>query len=121
MTVSPLTVARSRSLSAARKEMTDHQVRHLPVEQDGQIVGLLTERDLLLIESLPGVNPTDVRVEDAMVTEVYTVSATTPLRDVVLEMEKRKIGSAVVVEAGTPVGVFTTTDALRLLRTVLAP
>jgi acetoin utilization protein AcuB len=115
MTASPVTIARHRSLSSARKEMLDHKVRHLPVLEGGHVVGVLTERDLLLVESLPGANPTEVRVEDAMVQDVYAVGPETPLVEVVRQMEQRRLGSAVIVEGDHPVGVFTTTDALRVL------
>ena len=46
--------------------MRDHGVRHLPVLDGGQIVGMLSQRDLLLVEAMPGVNPTEVRVEEAI-------------------------------------------------------
>ncbi len=42
-------------------------------------MGLLSERDLFLVESLPGVNPTDVRVEEAMVESVFTVEPDAPI------------------------------------------
>ena len=74
MTLAPHTIARNQSLATARKVMREHKVRHLPVLDGGRIVGVVSERDLLLVEALPGVNPTDVRVEEAMVQDVFTVS-----------------------------------------------
>src|SRR6188472_330065 len=50
MTESPHTIARSRSLTAATRTMRDHQVRHLPVLEGGRIAGILSQRDVLLIE-----------------------------------------------------------------------
>jgi acetoin utilization protein AcuB len=119
MTPAPHTIARHRSLAAARKAMLDYHVRHFPVIEEGKIVGLLSERDLLLVEALPNVNPTNVRVEEAMVEEVYTVTPDTPIGDVVETMINRKLGSAVVVEDDHVVGVFTTIDALRALQNLL--
>ena len=99
--------------------MLQHQVRHLPVLDGGRIVGQLSERDLFLVESLPNVNPTDVRVEEAMVQNVFTVGPDTPVGEAVETMIERKLGSAVVCEGERVVGVFTTIDALQALHEAL--
>jgi acetoin utilization protein AcuB len=119
MTPSPHTIARNRSLSAAASLMRQHQVRHLPVLDGGKIVGVLSQRDLLLIESLPGVNPTDVRVEEAMVQDVFAIGPDTPVGEAIETMIDRKLGSAIVSEGERVLGVFTTIDALRALHHLL--
>jgi acetoin utilization protein AcuB len=120
MTPTPHTIGPTRSLTAARKMMVANQVRHLPVLEGGRIVGLLSERDLFLVESLPGVNPTDVQVEEAMVQNVFTVEPDAPIGDVVATMIERKLGSTVISEGEHVVGVFTTIDALQALAELLA-
>jgi acetoin utilization protein AcuB len=119
MTPSPLTIARDRTLAAARELMLAHDVRHLPVLTAGHLVGLLSERDLLLVESLPSVDPGAVRVEEAMVQDVFKVAPDDPIAEVVETMIERKVGSAVVMEADHVVGVFTTMDALVALHELL--
>lgn len=119
MTPGPHTIARNQSLSAAHRLMRDHQVRHLPVLDGGSIVGVVSQRDLLLIESLPGVNPTDVRVEEAMVEDVFAVAPDAPIGEVIETMIDRKLGSAIVTEGERVIGVFTTVDALRALHQLL--
>jgi acetoin utilization protein AcuB len=119
MTPSPHTISPTGSLAAARRTMLEHQVRHLPVLDGGRIVGLISERDLLLVESLPGVNPADVRVEEAMVQSLFTVNPDTPIGEVVEPMIERKLGSAVVCEGERVIGVFTTIDALQALHEML--
>jgi len=99
--------------------MLDQSVQHLPVLDGGNIVGLLSERDLLLVESLPGVNPTDVRVEEAMVQDVFTVPPDVPIGEAIETMIERKLGSAIVTEGERVIGVFTTIDALRALHHLL--
>jgi acetoin utilization protein AcuB len=115
MSPSPVTVNGNRSLTAAEALMREHGIRHLPVLDGGQVVGLLSERDVLLVESMPGVNPTVVRVEEAMVQDVFQAAPDDSVADVVQTMIDRKLGSAVVVDEGRAVGVFTTIDALRAL------
>jgi len=119
MTPAPHTIGRTRSLAAARQMMLEHRVRHLPVLDGGRSAGLLSERDLLLVESLPGVNPTDVRVEEAMVENVFTVAPDAPIGEIVETLIARKLGSAVVSEGERVVGVFTTIDALQALHELL--
>jgi acetoin utilization protein AcuB len=120
MTSMPCTIAPTRSLAVARKAMLDHGIRHLPVLEGGRIVGVLSERDLFLVESVPEVNPTVARVEEAMVPGPYVVSPDATVAEVVDTMIDLKIGSAVVAEGDKVAGVFTTIDALRALSDMLA-
>jgi acetoin utilization protein AcuB len=119
MTPSPLTIGPAQPLEVARRMMLEHGVRHLPVLDGGHIVGLLTERDLLLVESMPAVDPRAVRVEEAMTQDVFSAGPDEPVADVAGTMIDRKIGSAVVLEGEQVVGVFTTIDALQALRQLL--
>lgn len=95
------------------------RVRHLPVLDGDRVVGILSQRDILIIESLPGVNPTEVRVDEAMVRDVFTVRPDTPIADALETMIAKKIGSAIVTDGKRVVGVFTTIDALRALYRLL--
>ena len=119
MTPSPHTIARNRSVLAARESMRDHHVRHLPVLDGGRIVGVVSERDLLLIESLPGVSSTDILVEEAMVQDVFTVAPDTPIGEAIETMIARKLGSAIVCRDERVIGVFTVIDALQALHQLL--
>jgi acetoin utilization protein AcuB len=120
MTSLPCTIGPTRSLAVARQTMLDHGIRHLPVLDGGKVVGLLSERDLLLVEALPEANPTVVRVEDAMVSDPFVASPDASVAEVVEIMIARKIGSAVVTEGPVVAGVFTTIDALRALSDLLS-
>ena len=59
-------------------------------------------------------------VAEAMSPEPYTVPPGAPIDAVAIDMARRKIGSAVVVNRGKVVGIFTTVDALRVLSGLLA-
>lgn len=120
MTKSPHTVGKSQTLAHTHEVMRQHHIRHLPVLEGGKLVGLVTERDLRLIESLKDVNPANVSVEEAMSQDVYAVTPDAPLADVAREMAEHKYGSAIVMEGGTKVvGIFTTVDAMRALSSML--
>lgn len=124
MTTSPHSIGQDQTLAQAHKLMRAHDIRHLPVLNGGNLVGVLSDRDLHLIETLRDVDPEKVLVEEAMTPSVYFVSPKAPLHEVVREMAEHKYGSAVVMDNNHVVGMFTTIDAMRafgeLLETRLA-
>lgn len=119
MTRLPHTIRQDQSLAVAHKLMRTHDVRHLPVLKDGRLVGVVSQRDLYLIESLEGVDMNQVPVADAMTTDIYTVGPRTSVRKIAEEMAVHRYGSAVVMDGDSVVGIFTTTDALATLHGVL--
>jgi acetoin utilization protein AcuB len=82
---------------------------------DGTLVGILSDRDLNLVQTLAHARPEEITVEDAMTSDPYVVSPDAPLNHVARVMEQRRIGSAIVVDHGGLAGVFTLTDALHAL------
>lgn len=121
MTLCPHTIEPDARLTEARLKMMELSARHLPVVERGRLVGLVSDRDIALCESLlvdsntAAMRPT---VGDAMTTNVFTCGPDAHLHAVAREMATRKIGSAVIVEPAHPtkvMGVFTTTDALGAL------
>jgi acetoin utilization protein AcuB len=115
MTPSPATIESSRSLAEAHRMMRRHGIRHLPVVTGGSLVGILSLRDLHLLETLRDVDPEKVTVDEAMTRSPYTVEGGAAVETVAQTLAENKWGSAVVVDGGQVVGMFTTTDALRLL------
>jgi acetoin utilization protein AcuB len=119
MTPSPHSVGRDQTLATALAVMRRFDVRHLPVLEGGRIVGVLTQRDVLFIETLRDVDPSKVTVEEAMSPDVYAVGSATPLAEVAAHMAEHKYGCVVVVDGSHVEGIFTTVDALRALATAL--
>ena len=119
MTETPLTIGADQPLAEAHRILREHGIRHLPVLAGRKLVGLLSMRDLHFIETLRDTDVETVAVSEAMTPDPYAVSPRAPLDAVARVMMERKIGSAVVVERGKVVGVFTTVDALRVLSGLL--
>jgi len=113
MTTTPLSVGREQTLSMAQGLMTGHKIRHLPVMSGGQLVGILSDRDLKLAMSLRGVDPELCKVGEIANEEAFLVRPDSKLDEVVELMAEKKIGSVLVVDHHRLVGIFTTTDALR--------
>lgn len=119
MTESPHSIGVSLSVGDAKNMLRAYDIRHLPVLESGALVGVLSDRDIQMIEVIAGKGADEVSVEQAMSQVVYTVSPTTPLQVCALHMYRHKLGSAVVMEGPRVIGVFTTTDAMRALAEVL--
>jgi acetoin utilization protein AcuB len=115
MTPTPHSVGLNQTLAVAHAMMQKHQGRHLPVLEGGKLVGIVTQRDLYLIETFKDVDPNTVPVEDAMTMDVYCVEAEDTLKSVVAHMSSQKIGCAVIMDRTKVVGLFTTTDAMNAL------
>jgi acetoin utilization protein AcuB len=124
MTPAPHSIGSDQTIATAARMMNDHHIRHLPVLLGGRLLGILTDRDIKLIETFRDVDATKITVEEAMTERPYTVSPEAPLDEVVETMAANKYGSAVVVQNHKVVGIFTTVDACdalcQLLRTRLA-
>ncbi len=120
MSPSPVSIQAKETMQTAHELMRTHQIRHLPVLDEGEsLVGLVSMRDLHLMETLRDVEPADVTVGECIRDAPYSVEVGTDLKAVVTYMGAKKYGSAVVVESGKVVGVFTTIDAMRVLSNLL--
>lgn len=122
MTASPETIAADLTLAQARDRMFQLQARHLPVVENRELVGILSDRDLRLAESLNhDLDATPVR--QVMTQMTFTCGPEAHLHAVAAEMAEHRYGSAVVVDPEHPghvLGLFTTTDALTALARIAA-
>ena len=119
MTPAPYVIAPDAPLPRAQALMREHGFRHVPVMRGDQLVGMLTDRDIALVQCVTRRGADEFFVEDVMTPDPYVVARDVPLTKVAREMVERKIGSAVVVEGTRVAGVFTVTDALAALVEVL--
>jgi acetoin utilization protein AcuB len=119
MTPVPHSIGADQTLATARDFMKSHGIRHLPVLTAGKISGILTDRDIKMAMGFQGVNPIITRVEEIALEDPYTVSPDAKLDEVAAEMAEKKIGSALIVDHGHLVGIFTAHDALKALSELL--
>jgi acetoin utilization protein AcuB len=108
-------VGKTQTLRRAAQYMREHRVRHLPVLHGGELVGMLSDRDIVLMEGAEGLSADEVTVEDAMSTEPYKVAADTPLKQVLQDMAERGVGSCLIVDGAKLLGIYTSSDAVRML------
>lgn len=131
MTPTVVTVQPDDSVAMAHELMLDHRFRHLVVvDAEGDLVGLLTQRDLLrhsLAERLD--LPLNVqravmrriRVEEVMTSEVETTEPGEWLHQAASVMFENKYGCLPVVEGTRVVGILTEADFVRFFAQVPWP
>jgi acetoin utilization protein AcuB len=117
-----VTISSDDTLSTVEDIMTLGHVRHMPVVRAGQLVGVVSERDLLRA-SLSNLSSfgTEQRRAFLQVVEIKRVMSSPPIvidpeasvEDAALVMAERKIGCLPVVEGGRLIGMLTETDVLR--------
>ena len=122
MTAVPITITPDTSVSAARALMQKHCIRHLPILEDGRLVGILSDRDLRTVAPSPATSLsvweinyllTQLTAREVMPRFVMTVAPDCPIAEAVGLMLGHKIGALPVVEAQRVVGILTQTDVLR--------
>lgn len=119
MSAQPHTVPRATTLRQAHRLMREHDIRHLPIVEDGELVGVVSERDLHLCETIPDVDLDDTFLDEAMTEHPFVVTGDTALDEVVDIMAEKKYGSAIIMGRDGVEGVFTSVDACRVLAELL--
>lgn len=140
MTPDPLTVARDLSVTDAARLMAERRIGALPVVEEGVLVGLVTEDDLImqevrvefptylhLLDGFIMYPPATARfenelkkavgatVEDVMTAKPVTVTTDTSVEDVATLMVDREVGRVPVLDAGRLVGIVSKSDIVRSL------
>ncbi len=102
-------------LSTAQSSMWKGGFRRVPVVQDDQLVGIITDRDLR--ENLGRLDRTTIG--ESMTENPLTVTPETTLEDAAQTMLKNKIGGLPVIKEGKVVGIITASDILRAFLDVI--
>jgi CBS domain-containing protein len=121
---SPVALKPEDTLDLANDVISLGRIRHIPVVEDGRLVGLLSERDLMgaTATTIFGLKSRSksallksVLIKDVMKRRVVTVKPDTPIKEAAQLMADKKIGCVPVLSNGSLVGLVTTTDMLRYL------
>ena len=121
MTPFPFFVDTDARIAEVERLMSEHHISHVPVQQDGRVVGIVSERDLyhLINRFVRETDKDRIRARDIMYDAPYIAAFDTPLNEVALEMAKHHVGSAIVVRHEKLAGVLSATDICRILAEIL--
>ena len=129
MTKAPITVEADTPFLEARLILKDKRIRHLPVLQNGRLIGVVTDRDLK--EAAPsGASGLDVyemnylllkvTVRELIKRDPVTIEPDDTVERAALLMHDHKIGCLPVVEEnGRLIGLITETDILAAVVEIL--
>jgi len=114
-TPNPITAQETSSVSDLNRLMKENGIRHLPIMREDTVVGVISDRDLRVVEGLQFKEKSLITARDIMARDPVSVAAETPLDEVAFIMSSKKIGSVIVTEDDELLGIFTVTDALNAL------
>jgi acetoin utilization protein AcuB len=108
------TIEPDAALDEARNLMQQHRIHHLLVFAGGEVVGVVSARDLAQQTQVRGSRGVGA-VAGVMSKDVVTAGPETTIRQAANLMRGRGIGCLAVVDRDRPVGILTTTDLLELI------
>jgi acetoin utilization protein AcuB len=125
MTPDPITIEPQAAVGTAIAVMIERGVRHLPVvDDDGRLVGIVTDRDvrhrLFAPEIYPQIGKVPLRellqqapVRAVMSAPVLRIGAASDVAEAATRMRRERVGCLPVVEGSSVVGMLTEIDILR--------
>jgi acetoin utilization protein AcuB len=108
MSRNPATASPKETLAAADAKMHSGNFRHLPIIENGKLLGMLSDHDIRQHQG----HLADTRVTGAMSDNPIVVGPDTTMEEAAEIMLERKISGLPVVEKDQLVGIVTTTDLL---------
>jgi acetoin utilization protein AcuB len=119
MTACPFTIGANQPVKVALEALRKHNIRHLPVKEGGQVVGILSDRDIDHALALEKKDASEMSVSEVYFPDPYCVTPEDNLADVVLKMAENGYGSVLVMNGEALAGIITTMDVCRVLNRVL--
>ena len=113
MTSQPTTVEPDATLGEVATLMKQEDCGSLPVVQGGRLVGIITDRDIVVRGIAAGVDPKTQRVSKVMSSDPVTVGPDDDIADAEKKMAERQIRRLPVVEGGKLVGIVVTAQIAR--------
>jgi acetoin utilization protein AcuB len=123
MTRNLVTLSPEASVAEALTLCRERRIRHIPIVEEGRLVGIVSDRDLR--DASPALGDAErasalqeIRVGDVMTREVSTADPQDSIENVAQEMYELKIGSLPVVAEEELLGIVTSSDVMRALVTL---
>ena len=115
MTPNPVVVNPETTVAECAKLMDRHEIGALGVVQEGRLVGVLTDRDIVIRAVARDQDPRAIRAGDLATPNVVTIPAAAAVEDA----ERRRSENAVrrlfvVADDGRPVGILSVDDLIAL-------
>ena len=113
MTPNPATVEASTNVLEAAKVMAGEDVGPLPVTDGGRLVGIVTDRDIVVRVLAEGRDPQSTTVADIASSELVTVTPEDDLDQALRKMASSQVRRLPVVEGDRIIGIVAQADVAR--------
>lgn len=111
MTANPVTVSEKDSIRDAARIMAREDTGVVPVVEGKKVIGMITDRDIVIRLVAEGKDPANARVKEAMSSNVRAVKEDTPVNDVLDLMSKAQVRRIPVVNTNNElVGIVSIGD-----------
>ncbi|CAO3430750.1 CBS domain-containing protein [Azospirillum endophyticum] len=101
------------TVAAVTRLLTEHRIGAVLVMDDGQPVGILSERDIVRAVARDGAAALDRRAADLMTRDLITGAPTDTVADMMAVMTERRIRHVPIVESGRVAGVISIGDVVK--------
>jgi CBS domain-containing protein len=113
MTATPKTIQSDATAADAAKTLAAEDVGSLPVVQKGELVGIVTDRDLVTRVLAKGKDPSQVRVAEVASENPIVATPDQPLDEALRRMASEQLRRLPVVENGQLVGILAQADVAK--------
>jgi CBS domain-containing protein len=110
MTSAPVTLSSGQPVADAARAMRDNGIGDVLVMDDGQLRGVVTDRDIVVRVIADGRDPGNTPVGEVCSPDLVTVRPDEDADTAVRRMRERSVRRVPVVENGQPVGVLSIGD-----------
>jgi CBS domain-containing protein len=113
MTANPMAIEAQQPVAKAAELMAKENVGSLPVVENGQLAGIVTDRDLVIQVVARGLDPKSVKVADVYTEKPVVATPDEPLDQALQRMAEEQVRRLPVVSDGELVGMLAQADVAR--------
>ncbi len=113
MTANPMAIEAEQPVAKAAELMARENVGSLPVVENGELAGIVTDRDLVIQVVARGLDPKSVKVADVYTEKPVVATPDEPLDQALQRMAEEQVRRLPVVSDGELVGMLAQADVAR--------